>query len=106
MLSDVETIARRHRIPVDRARHRRWAAWMCLEDGRRWAALRHYGAAVLAGDPASVGRAAVAVMNPHVAGRRTTPTDAWALEAQGWLDSLAQVPLHHRLATDGNRRDR
>ena len=42
MLADIEVIAKRHSIPIDRARHQRWAAWMCLEDGRRGAAVRHY----------------------------------------------------------------
>jgi glycosyltransferase involved in cell wall biosynthesis len=89
MLADIEIIARRHRIPVDRARHQRWAAWMCLERGRRAKALQHYARAVMAGDFISVGRAAVALMDPHVTRRRWPSRDeGWALEAQTWLNVL------------------
>jgi hypothetical protein len=89
MLADIEIIARRHRIPVDRARHQRWAAWMCLERGRRAKALQHYARAVMAGDFISLGRAAVALMDPHVTRRRwPSHDDAWALEAQTWLNVL------------------
>ncbi len=88
MLADIEMIADRHGIDVDRARHQRWAAWMCLEDGRRGAALRHYVRAVMAGDLASLGRAAVALIYPQVARRRPLRTDGWAREAQTWLNAL------------------
>ena len=92
LLADVEIIARRHNIRVDRARHERWAAWMCLEDGQRGRALHHYTCAVLAGDIASIGRAAVAAIYPQVARRRPVRTDDWAREAQRWLDTLPHVP--------------
>jgi glycosyltransferase involved in cell wall biosynthesis len=89
MLADVETIAQRHAIPVDRARHERWAAWVCLEDGRQGAAARHYLRAVRQGDLRSAARAAVALLAPAAALRRAEPrTDAWAREAQMWLDVL------------------
>jgi glycosyltransferase involved in cell wall biosynthesis len=88
MLADIEVIAHRHGIPMDRARHERWAAWMCLEDGRRGAALRHYAGAVMAGDLASLGRAALALVHPRVARRRRLLTDGWAREAQVWLNAL------------------
>ena len=88
MLADIEIIAHRHGIPVDRARHERWAAWMCLEDGRRAVALHHYARAVMAGDFISLGRAAMALIDPRVTHRRPSHDDSWALEAQTWLKAL------------------
>ena len=89
MLADIDTIAHRHGIPVDRARHERWAAWMCLEDGRRAVALRHYARAVMAGDFISLGRAAVALIDPRVTRRRwPSHDDGWAFEAQTWLNAI------------------
>lgn len=99
MLADIETIAARHGIPVDRARHQRWAAWMELEDGRPTAALRHYARAVTAGDIASLGRAVIALIYPQVARRRTVRHDDWSREAQTWLDAL-RAPLRFRLSTE------
>lgn len=88
MLVDIEIIASRHGIPVDRVRHERWAAWMCLEDGRRGGALQHYARAVMAGDVMSLGRAAIALIDPRVTRRRQSQSDGWALEAQTWLKTL------------------
>jgi glycosyltransferase involved in cell wall biosynthesis len=88
MLADIEVVADRHGIPVDRARHQRWAAWMCLEDGRRAAALRHYARAVVDGDVTSLGRAAVALIYPRVARNRSVSSDGWACEAEAWLAVL------------------
>jgi len=89
MLADIETIGHRHGIPVDRARHERWAAWMCLEDGRRAVALHHYARAVRVGDFISLGRAAIAMIDPHVTRRRwPSLDDSWALEAETWLNPL------------------
>jgi len=89
MLADIDTIAHRHGIPVDRARHERWAAWMCLEDGRRAVALHHYARAVMAGDFISLGRAAVALIDPRVTRRRwPSHDDGWAFEAQTWLNAI------------------
>ena len=94
MLADIEIIARRHGIPVDRARHERWAAWMCLEDRRRAAALHHYARAVIAGDFISLGRAAMALIDPDVTRRRRpSPDDDWAVEAQTWLNAIQRNPL-------------
>jgi glycosyltransferase involved in cell wall biosynthesis len=45
VLDDIDIVSRRYNIEVDWARHQRWAAWMCLEDGNRRGALRHYGRA-------------------------------------------------------------
>ena len=97
LLADIEFVARRHNIRLDRARHERWAAWMCLEDGHRGRALHHYTRAILAGDIASIGRAAVGAVYPQIARRRTVRTDDWAVEAQRWLDALRQA------ASDGDR---
>jgi hypothetical protein len=88
VLADVEVVAARHQIPVDRARHQRWAAWMSLQNGQRRVALRHYAAAVRAGDLASIARAAVALVYPRVTRRSRSPMDAWGAEAQTWLDAL------------------
>ena len=104
MLEDIEVIASRHGIPVDRARHQRWAAWTCLEDGRQGDALHHYARAAMAGDLASIGRAAVALVNPQVARRsRSLPTDDWAREAQAWLNALHQTSFDAGLPTDRQR---
>ncbi len=91
LLADVEILARRHNIRVDRGRHERWAAWMYLEDGDRGRALHHYARAILAGNVASVGRAAVAAVYPQIARRRTLRMDDWTLEAQRWLDDLRRA---------------
>jgi glycosyltransferase involved in cell wall biosynthesis len=99
VLADIEIIAQRHRIPVDRARHERWAAWICLEDGRVGQALRHYARAVSAGDIASLGRAVAAVINPDVARRSPVATDDWAREAQTWLTALRSSSTDPRGAT-------
>jgi glycosyltransferase involved in cell wall biosynthesis len=92
LLADVEIVARRHKIRVDRARHQRWAAWICLEEGHRSRALHHYTRAILAGDVASIGRAAVAALYPQIAHRRTLRLDDWTIDAQRWLDDLRRAP--------------
>jgi hypothetical protein len=53
----------------------------------------------MAGDLLSVGRAAVALVNPRVARRRPPRTDRWALEAQAWLNGLA--PARVDMAAQG-----
>ena len=89
VLIDIEVIARRHGLPVDRARHHRWAAWTALESGHRRTAVRHYALAAAAGDLRSVGRAVMAIVDPGVAHRRSAPPDdPWVQEAQTWLDVL------------------
>jgi hypothetical protein len=88
-------IAFRYGIPLDRARHERWAAWICLEEGRRWAALGHYTRAVKAGDIASLARAALALIYPQVARHdRPQALDPWMREAQAWLNALRSTPAH------------
>ena len=96
ILADIEIVRRRHGIPVDRARHHRWAAWMALEDGRRATAVRHYAAAVANCDWRSAGRAVVALVDPGVTSRRrASPDDPWISEAQRWLDALRARALAH-----------
>ena len=46
------------------------------------------GQVLMAGDLASLGRAAVALIYPQVARRRPLRTDTWAREAQTWLNAL------------------
>jgi glycosyltransferase involved in cell wall biosynthesis len=92
IFGDLDVIAHRHGIPVDRARHHRWAAWMALEDGRRGMAVRHYVEAVAAGDWRSAGRAVVVLLDRGIVQRRRVAADdPWAREAQSWLDRL-EVP--------------
>jgi len=91
ILADMEVVARRYGIPVDRARHYRWAAWMSLEDKRRGVALKHYAKAVAAGDWLSIGRAVVALLDRSIAQRGMAPDNPWAREAQVWLDALNET---------------
>jgi glycosyltransferase involved in cell wall biosynthesis len=90
LFQELDLLARRYGIPVDRARHYRWAAWTALVDGQRWEALHYYAAAVAAGDLRSVGRAAVALVRPAGAHIRTEEPDAWTTEARTWVDELAR----------------
>ncbi len=89
MFQELEVLARRHGIPVDRARHYRWAAWGARGEGRRWEALRYYGEAIAAGDLRSIGRAAIALLAPMGAGAGIEKTDAWTTDARTWIDELA-----------------
>jgi len=92
IMSDLDVLARRHGIPVDRARHHRWIAWMALQGGRRGTALRHYAKAVAAGDLPSAGRAMIALLNPHIAQTRTfLRDDEWGRAARMWLDALGEA---------------
>ena len=95
MLQELDVIERRHRIPVDRAAHYRWAAWSSLQAGRRRAALRYYAHAVRIGDLSSIARAVVTLTHPAVAQRRAahpvrpgSAEQVWIAEAQSWLDPL------------------
>ena len=45
MLKEVDIVAARHELPVDRARHFRWAAWNSMLEGRRVEAIGHYARA-------------------------------------------------------------
>jgi glycosyltransferase involved in cell wall biosynthesis len=94
MIAQLDVVARRYGIPVDRARHYRWAAWYALLDGRRADATRSYARAVAAGDIGSLARAAVAILAPGYALRRARPNaegrDRWITEASAWLDALKE----------------
>ena len=89
MLREVEIVAARHKLPVDRARHFRWAAWNSMLEGRRLEAIGHYARAIQQGDVASIGRSALALIHPGIAHRRRArPVGGWARDAQAWLDAL------------------
>jgi glycosyltransferase involved in cell wall biosynthesis len=89
MLKEIDIVAARHQLPVDRARHFRWAAWNSMMDGRRLEAVGHYARAIGQGDLVSLGRAAVALVYPQITrSKRPAPTDEWTRTAQVWLDAL------------------
>ena len=89
MLNEVQLVAARYDLPVDLARHFRWAAWNAMLEGQRLEALRHYLAAVRQGDVVSLARCAFALFDPRIAERSMQePASEWAREAQGWLDRL------------------
>jgi len=89
MLAEVDLVAARHHLPVDRARHFRWAAWNSMLERRRFEAVGYYARAIRQGDLASVGRSAMALIYPGVASRRhARPPEDWARAAQVWLDAL------------------
>jgi glycosyltransferase involved in cell wall biosynthesis len=94
MIRQLDLVAKRYGIRVDRAGHYRWAAWYCLLEGRPAMATRYYGRAVAAGDVRSLARAAVALLRPGYAIRRARPKDLlgdpWIGEARAWLDRLAR----------------
>jgi glycosyltransferase involved in cell wall biosynthesis len=91
MLGQLDVIAQRYGIRVDRARHYRWAAWLALLEGRRGRAIRYYGRAVGAGDPRSLGRAFLAAVWPGAVTRRASSddADAWIAEARAWLEDVS-----------------
>jgi glycosyltransferase involved in cell wall biosynthesis len=110
MLQELDVIADRYRIPVDRAAHYRWAAWSCLRAGRRPAALRYYAHAVRVGDLTSVARAVVTLVHPAVAETRVTrppPSGSaeqwWIAEARAWLDQLVRLAGFNPSSTDAGR---
>jgi glycosyltransferase involved in cell wall biosynthesis len=98
MLTEASALEARH--GVDRTSILRWAAWSHLRTGRRRAALRAYTGAVLAGDVASLARAAVAVLHPRPStvrrpSRPSAAEAAWIAAGQRWLDeSLGPQPRH------------
>jgi glycosyltransferase involved in cell wall biosynthesis len=91
LFRELDEVAGRHRIPVDKARHYRWAAWEALAAGNRREALGYYARAVKTGDVRSLGRALVALLNPAYARRARRPmncqADAWTSEARAWIDA-------------------
>jgi len=94
MLRQLDVVARRYGIRIDRARHFRWAGWHALLDGRRAEATRYYARAVAAGDVASLGRIAVAIADPGFASRRKrrgSGHDRWIAEARSWLEPVKEA---------------
>jgi glycosyltransferase involved in cell wall biosynthesis len=95
MLRQLDVVAERYGIRIDRARHFRWAGWHALLDGRRADAARYYARAVAAGDLASLGRIAVAIVDPGFASRRkwrgSARHDRWIAEARAWLEPLKEA---------------
>jgi glycosyltransferase involved in cell wall biosynthesis len=99
MLAEASTLEARH--GADRTAILRWAAWSQLRTGQRRAALRAYAGAVLAGDVASLARAAVALLHPRPSSvrRRSRPsaTDAaWIAAGRRWLDDSPGPQPRHR----------
>jgi hypothetical protein len=94
MLGQLDVIARRYGIRVDRAMHYRWAAWLALLEGRRGRAIRYYVRAVGAGDPGSLARAVLAAVWPGAVTRRgsSDDADAWIAEARTWLEDVSIAP--------------
>jgi glycosyltransferase involved in cell wall biosynthesis len=89
MLAEAGVLEARH--GAARTAILRWAAWSHLRTGRRRAALRAYAGAVLAGDVASLARAAVVLLHPRPSALRRpsrprAPEAAWLAAAQRWLD--------------------
>ena len=95
MLRQLDLVAKRYGIRIDRARHLRWAGWHALLEGRRGDAVRYYARAVAARDVASLGRIAVAIVDPGFAARRnrqgSAEHDRWIAEARAWLEPLKEA---------------
>jgi glycosyltransferase involved in cell wall biosynthesis len=92
LFKELDVIAQRHGIGVDRARHCRWAAWSALLDHRRGRAVAYYAKAISQGDLRSVGRLLVVLLRPGYASggrRRLRPSameNPWIREARAWLE--------------------
>jgi hypothetical protein len=89
LFQELPVIARRHGIPVDIARHHRWAAWSARTDGRRWDAIRSYARAVPHGDVASIGRAAVTLVARRPSATVSEDDTEWLRRAQRWLSAFS-----------------
>jgi glycosyltransferase involved in cell wall biosynthesis len=90
ILEEMDIIAHRYSLPVDRPRHLRWAAWTLLLAGRRREAIRYYGRAVALGDFKSVLRAGATLIRPSLPAQRVyEPANDWTDEARPWIDRLA-----------------
>jgi glycosyltransferase involved in cell wall biosynthesis len=105
MLAEVGIVARRQRVPVDWARHFRWAAWNSMLEGKRLEALSHYCHAIARGDLASIGRCAVALVYPGIARRRggMSITD-WTRRAEAWLGALRAAASAPRVVSPNSHR--
>lgn len=92
LFRELDVITARHRIPVDRAKHYRWAAWSSRMDGRRADAVRYYAHAVMAGDVSSIGRALATLMpsrswsSPSRTPNQSGLLDEWTDQARAWLE--------------------
>jgi hypothetical protein len=94
LFDELDVLAARYQVSVDRARHHRWAAWSSMADGRRRDAIGHYLRAAAAGDAASIVRAIVALLPPRLRPRRVSGRSvdsAWTEEALAWLAPLAST---------------
>ena len=93
MIAGLAIIARRHGVPVDRARHLRWAGWRSALEGRKVEAVGYLLRAAASGDVGSLARAGVvAVVPPTVLARRRRPpdpSDPYVAEALSWLQLVA-----------------
>jgi glycosyltransferase involved in cell wall biosynthesis len=92
LFDELDVLAARYQISVDRARHHRWAAWSSMEDGRRWDAVRQYLRAAAAGDAASISRAVAALLPRRFRPRRglgRSDNREWTDEALVWIAPLA-----------------
>jgi glycosyltransferase involved in cell wall biosynthesis len=102
LTSELDVIAERYGIRVDRARHFRWAAWTSLIEGHRREAVGYYARASLAGDLPSVGRATLAILDRNYAtrtlerSRRDAGLGEWADRARTWLTALSAQDAHER----------
>jgi glycosyltransferase involved in cell wall biosynthesis len=89
MLAEARTLRDRH--GADLRSIRRWLAWSHLRQGRRGKAVAAYARAAVAGDLASIGRAAVAALHPFPTAVRRRPVvaedRAWAESASAWISA-------------------
>jgi glycosyltransferase involved in cell wall biosynthesis len=90
VLAEIETIATRYDVPIDRRRHYRWAAWTALRAGRTSKAIVLYLQAAARGDIGALGRIAVVVLKPTLAKRRDYPRNEWTAEAEKWIETVSQ----------------
>jgi glycosyltransferase involved in cell wall biosynthesis len=88
VLAEIETIAARHGVRIDRRRHLRWAAWTALRSGQKSESIRRYLQAAARGDVRSLGRIAVVLLNSDVAKRSDFVRNEWTAEAGEWIESL------------------
>jgi glycosyltransferase involved in cell wall biosynthesis len=85
MMAEALVLEARHGIHVNSVR--RWLAWSHLPQANRTAAVLEYARAAAAGDFASLGRAAVAMLHPRPTslGRRGGHDPVWVASARTWI---------------------
>jgi glycosyltransferase involved in cell wall biosynthesis len=91
MLTEGRVLRDRHGVDLNGVR--RWLAWSHLRHGRRRRAVAAYARSALAGDVASLGRAAVAAIHPaptsvRTRARRSLDVD-WVEAARSWVGMAA-----------------